>query len=326
MGLRKIVQLVTIACLVSQGAALAQQPQAEQTPAKEPSSGARLPYYILGPNDEIVILAVDADEIANKPIRITTSGDINLPMVGRVHAAGMNVEQLEAEVNQRLSKYIKEPHVAINVVQSKSQPVSVFGAVGSPGVVQLEGRKSLIEVLSMAGGLKADAGSRIKITRKGEWGAIPLSSATTEGQYSIAEVNIRSIEEATRPEDNIQILPFDVITVARAEVVYVMGQVRKSGGFMLNDKRSISLIELMARAEGLSDGAAPKDAKVIRPVPGANRIEISVNLKDVLDGKKPDMVLQPDDILYVPNSYAKGAFRRTLDAAIMMTTGRVIYR
>jgi polysaccharide biosynthesis/export protein len=325
MRLRKIFPLVTVACLVFQGAALAQQPQAEQ-PANELRNASRFPNYILGPNDEIVILAVDAEEIANKPVRITTSGDINLPMVGRIHAAGMSLEQLEGEVNQRLSKYIKDPHVAISVAQSKSQPVSVFGAVGAPGVVQLEGRKTLIEVLSQAGGLKADAGSRIKITRKAEWGRIPLSSAATEGEYSIAEVNIRSIEEATRPEDNIQILPFDVITVARAEVVYVMGQVRKSGGFMLNDRRTISLIELMARAEGLSEGAAPKDAKVIRPVPGANRIEISVNLKDVLDGKKPDMMLQPDDILYIPNSYAKGAFRRTLDAAIMMTTGRVIYR
>src|SRR5262245_36968906 len=83
MRLRIIVQLVTVACLVSQGAVLAQQPQGEPSPASaQASSGARLPNYILGPNDEIVILAVDAEEIANKPIRITTSGDINLPMVG----------------------------------------------------------------------------------------------------------------------------------------------------------------------------------------------------------------------------------------------------
>ena len=142
----------------------------------------------------------------------------------------------------------------------------------------------------------------------------------------MAEVNIRSIEDATRPEDNIQILPFDVITVARAEVVYVMGEVKKSGGFMLNDRRTISLIEVMARAEGLSSTAAPKDAKIIRPVPGANRIEIAVNLTDVLKGKTKDVMLQPDDILYVPGSYAKGAFRRTMDSVISMATGRVIYR
>jgi len=166
----------------------------------------------------------------------------------------------------------------------------------------------------------------VRITRKKEWGPIPLASAVTEGDYSIAEVDIRPIEDATRPQDNIQILPFDVITVPRADIVYVMGEVKRTGGFMLNDRKTISLIEVMARAEGLTPTSAGKDAKIIRPVPGGNRIEIAVNLKDVLAGKKKDMMLQPDDILYVPNSYTKGALRRTLDSVVAAATGRVIYR
>jgi len=323
----KLVKLVAAALLASTGAAFAQQPGGEQIPGTGyPMAAGRLPHYVLGPNDEIVIQAIDADEIANKPIRITTSGDINLPMVGRIHAAGMTLEGLEAEVTERLTKYFREPHIAINVTQFKSEPVSVFGAVGSPGVIQLEGRKTMIEVLSLAGGLTADAGSRVRITRRREWGAIPQSSAVTEGEYSVAEVNIRSIEDATRPDDNIQILPFDVITVARAELVYVMGEVRKPGAFALNDRRTISTIEALARAEGLGSTAASKDAKIIRPVPGANRIEIAVNVRDVLAGKTKDVMLQPDDILYVPNSYAKGALRRTLESVVQMTTGMIIYR
>ena len=321
----KLVELLAVACFVCSTPVWALQATIEQKSDSASTSGARLPYYILGPNDEIVILALDVEEIANKPIRITTSGDINLPMVGRIHAAGMNLEQLEAEVTERLSKYIKEPHVAINVTSFKSQPASVFGYVGAPGVVQLEGRKTLIEVLSSVGGLKPDAASMVKITRKKEFGPIPLSSAATEGDFSIAEVNIRSIEDATRPQDNIQVMPFDVITVKRADIVYVMGEVRSPGAFMLNDKKSISLIEVTARAQGFTPTAAQKDAKVIRPVPGGNRIEIAVNLRDVLNGKKKDIMLQPDDILYVPNSYAKGAFRRTLDSVVSMATGRVIY-
>src|SRR5689334_19282740 len=135
----KLVEFVFVACFVSSTPALALQSTAELTTRQQNTTtnatpAQRFPNYILGPNDEIVILALDAEEIANKPTRITTSGDINLPLVGRIHAAGMNLEQLEAEVTQRLSKYIKEPHVAINVTQFKSQPVSIFGAVGSPGV------------------------------------------------------------------------------------------------------------------------------------------------------------------------------------------------
>ena len=311
---------VTVA-LVTCTATLAQQPIREQT-----STTGRLPHYILGPNDEIVILSLHAEEIANKPIRITTSGDINLLMIGRIHVAGMTLEALEAEVTERLKAYIRQPDVTINVTQFRSQPVSVFGAVGTPGVVQLEGRKTLIEVLSMAGGLKPEAGTRIRITRRSEWGAIPLPSAATEGDYSVAELNIRSVEDATRPEDNIPILPNDVITVSRAELVYVMGEVRKPGGFALNNRRTISIIEALARAEGPGPTAKVKDAKIIRAVPGSNRIEIAVNLQDVLHGKAKDVMLQPDDILYVPTSYAKSTVRRTLDTVIQMTTGAVIYR
>jgi len=114
--------------------------------------------------------------------------------------------------------------------------------------------------------------------------------------------------------------------VSRAELVYVMGEVRKPGGFALNDRRTISIIEALARAEGPGPAAKVKDAKIIRSVPGSNRIEIAVNLQDVLHGKAKDVMLQPDDILYVPTSYAKSTIRRTLDTVIQMTTGAVIYR
>src|SRR5437867_10663203 len=170
------------AALVTCTAALAQQPIREQT-----SATGRLPHYILGPNDEIVILSLHAEEIANKPIRITTSGDINLLMIGRIHVAGMTLEALEAEVTERLKAYIRQPDVAINVTQFRSQPVSVFGAVGTPGVVQLEGRKTLIEVLSMAGGLKPDAGSRLRITRRSEWGPIPLPTAVRSEERRVGK-------------------------------------------------------------------------------------------------------------------------------------------
>jgi len=286
-----------------------------------------LAKYVLGPGDEIVILAIDADEIANKPIRIATGGDINLPIVGSLHAAGMTVEQLEVELRKRLKRYIRDPQVAINVTQFRSQPVSVIGYVSTPGVIQLEGRKTLIEVLSMVGGVKPDAGYRVKITRKSEWGPIPLPSATTDagGNYSVAEVNILSIMNASNPEENILIRPYDVISVARAEVVYVIGDVRKPGGFVLNNKETISVLQALALAEGLGPTAAPQSSQILRPVPGANRIEIPVNLKELLRGKIKDMTLKPDDILFVPNSLAKSTFRKAMDAAISASTGMLIY-
>jgi len=239
----------------------------------------------------------------------------------------MTVEQLEGELTERLRKYIRNPEVAINVVEFKSQPVSVIGFVDKPGVIQLEGRKTLIEVLSMAGGLRQDAGYGVKITRKSEWGPIPLPSAKTDSNgYSIAEVNIRGINDASHPEENILILPFDVISVPRAGIVYVMGEVKKPGGFALNDKQSISVLQAIALSEGMGINAQGKKSKILRPVPGTNRLEIPINLDQLLQGKTADVTLQPEDILFVPNSSAKSAFHKTLDGVISGATGLLIYR
>lgn len=319
-----------VLALTSTAAALAQQPVQKEVSATGANAAPIGPptEYVLGPNDEVVIMGVDVDEIANKPIRVSTGGDINLPMVGRVHAAGMTVQQLEGELTERLKIYIRRPDISLTVTQFRSQPVTVIGAVRLPGVIQLEGRKSLIEVLSLAGGTQQEASSTITITRQREWGSIPLPSASNDNAspYSVAEVNMRTIIDATHPEQNIQILPYDVITVPRASVVYAVGQVNKPGGFTLNDKESVSVLQLVALAGGTAPTASPKNAKIIRPVPGSTRVELAVNLKDVLEGKIKDMMLQPEDILFVPDSYAKGALRRTLESAIQMTTGMVIYR
>jgi polysaccharide export outer membrane protein len=323
----KIVHILVLAAALTRSAPTgAWQVVQEPVPATNKNAVEHPTKYVLGPNDEIVILALNAEDIANKPIRITAGGDINLPMVGRIHVAGMTVEQLEGEVTERLRKYIRNPEVAINVTGFKSQPVSVIGFVGTPGVIQLEGRKTLIEVLSMAGGLKQDAGYRVKITRKSEWGPIPLPSANPSGDYSVAEVNIRGINDATHPEENILILPFDIISVPRAEIVYVMGEVRKPGGFALNDKQSISVLQLIALSEGLGSNALGKKSKILRPVPGASHLEIEINLDQLLKGKTKDVTLQPEDILFVPNSSAKSALHKTVDGVISGVTGRAIYR
>jgi polysaccharide export outer membrane protein len=306
----------------------AQDPPVSQAKEAVPQiEREQLGHYQLGPGDEIIIYALDADELANKPIRVSTSGEINLPLIGRINAAGMTVKALEDEIKNRLKVYIQEPQISVNVVQFRSQPVSVIGHVGTPGVHQLEGRKTLIEVLSMAGGLRGDAGARIKITRKPEWGPIPLPGATTDPNgFSLAEVPLADIIQARHPEWNIRILPHDVITIPRAEIIYVMGQVRKPGGYTLNDKESLSVLQALALAEGLGPTPAEDHSRIIRTSAGTSRQEIPVNLKQILSGKKEDIELRPDDILFVPNSAARGALRTALDSAIRMATGVVIYR
>jgi polysaccharide export outer membrane protein len=284
--------------------------------------------YVLGPEDQIVIRALDAEEISDKPLRIDMNGYIRLPMAGRVRAAGLTIEQLEAELVSRLKAYIQKPEVAVTITEFRSQPVSVLGAVKSPGVHQLQGRKTLVEMLSLAGGLSGDAGHSVKITRRQEWGKIPLRSATqdTSGQFSVAEVSLKSIMEATHPEENVVIRPQDVITVPRAEMVYVIGQVQRAGGFVLNERENISALKALSLAGGLDRAASPQNARILRSAGGSNRLEISLDMKKILAGKTPDVPLQPEDILFVPSSTPKKAAIRAAEAAVQIGTGIIIWR
>jgi polysaccharide export outer membrane protein len=301
------------------------QTQTENKSEKPPAIAPRT--YILGPDDEFTIQALDAEEIANKPVRIDTGGNIHVPLVGRMRVAGLTVEQLEAEIEARLRTYIQQPQVAISVTNFRSQPVSVLGSVRAPGIHQLQGRKNLFEILSMAGGLAGDAGHSVKITRQAEWGPIPLPSATTDatGQFSIAEVKLKAILEARNPEENILIQPHDIISVPRAELVYVVGQVQKPGGFALNDRENISILQALAMADGLTRVSSAKNARIIRTTAGENRIEIPVNLKSILEGKTSDVALKADDILFIPTNVAKGVMIGTIQTAISAATSAVIY-
>ncbi|HEV8612605.1 MAG TPA: polysaccharide biosynthesis/export family protein, partial [Gemmatimonadales bacterium] len=256
--------------------------------------------YVLGRDDVITIRVTDAEEIGDQPVRIDPSGYIDLPMVGRLRAAGLTVEQLKAELVSRLKAYLNQPEVTVSIAEAHSQPVSVIGSVNNPGVIQLQGSKTLVEMLALAGGLRPDAGHSAKITRKREWGPVPLPGAAADatGNFSIGEVSLKAVMEARNPEQNILIRPEDVITVPRADIVYVLGAVPKPGGFVLNDQENISVLQVLSLAGGLERAAAAKNAKILRPAPGAaKRTEIAVDLKRLFAGEGVDELLKPDDIL-----------------------------
>jgi polysaccharide export outer membrane protein len=285
--------------------------------------------YLLGPDDQLEIAGPELTDMSNKPVRIDGEGDVQVPLAGTVHVAGMTVQQTEQELDKVLGKYIRHPQVVVNVAEVRSQPVSVLGAVNSPGVHQVQGHKTVLEMLAMAGGIRQDAGYSIRITRQLEWGCIPLPGAQLDasGKYSVAEVNLRKIMDAKTPEENIQIFPHDVISVPKAEMVYVIGEVKRSGGFVLGEHQSISVLQALSMAEGLNTGADPRHAKILRLKSDADqRVEVAVDVKDALNGKKPDMPLQGEDILFIPGSTGKKAALRGLEAAIQTGTGLAIWR
>jgi len=271
----------------------------------------------------------ELSDLSNKPVRIDGEGDVEVPLAGRVHVAGLTVQQTERDLDKVLTKYIRNPQVVVNVAEVRSQPVSVLGAVNSPGVHQVQGHKTVLEMLASAGGVRQDAGYSIRITRQLEWGCIPLPAARLDasGKFSVAEVNLRKIMDAKTPEENIQIFPHDVISVPKAEMVYVIGEVHRSGGFVLGEHKSISVLQALSLAEGLNPGADPRHAKILRlKVDADQREELKVDVKDALSGKKPDFPLQGEDILFIPGSTGKKAALRALEAAVQSGTSLAIWR
>jgi polysaccharide export outer membrane protein len=297
---------------------------AQQLPASNRS-------YILGPDDGVTINVVDLPELEAKAlgvIRIDHQGNIRLPLAGRIDAAGQTVEGLEAEIVKRLSGIMNTPEVSVSVAEYRSHPVSVLGAVRNPGVYQVTGPKTLFEVLSLAGGLNPDASNRIKIMRAASAGPLPLANASSDktGEFYTAELNVKSVMEAKNPEENINVLSNDVITVPKADMVYVVGAVHKSGGFPLSEKEQISVLQAVSLAEGLDSVAKTSGARILRQSsPGAQRTEVAVNVQKILDGRAQDVPLQANDILFIPNSLAKSASMRILNAALQAGTGVAMY-
>jgi polysaccharide biosynthesis/export protein len=262
------------------------------------------PNYELGPSDQILIHAAEAEELNEKTFRIEDDGTATLPLVGIVKMGGMTVGQIEDDLKNRLKTYVRNPVVSITVVQFRSAPVFFVGQFQRPGIYALSGRHTLVEMMQSLGGLLPTAGRRVKVTRKTESGPIPLSSAIADpgGKTSSVEISLVSLTQNINPAEDIELQPNDVISVDRAEQIYTMGAgVGKQGGTAIGDRDYISVLQLLAESGGLAADAIPDKAVILRPVlDTARRAKIPINLAKVMSTEGNDYPLLPNDILYVP--------------------------
>ena len=143
----------------------------------------------------------------------------------------------------------------------------------------------------------------------------------------MAAISTAALLAGTNPELNLTVEAGDVVTVQRAEIVYVIGEVKKAGGFTLRERETVGVLQALAMAEGPMLNAAQSKAKIVRVEPdGGGRTEIAVNLKRILQGRDPNVVMRPDDILVVPNNTARSIAIRTAEAAVQTATGVIIWR
>jgi polysaccharide biosynthesis/export protein len=280
-------------------------------PTKELPPDSIRANYVLGPNDQILIRAPQADEINEKPFRIDAEGYINLPLVGRVRAEGLSQQELEAELIRRLKEYFQNPQVIVTVTAFRSEPVFFVGQFAKPGIYGLQGRRTLVEMLVNVGGLAPNASRHIKLTRRDEYGTIPLPNAIhdPEKKISTVEISMGSLRENVNPAEDIVLQPFDVISVERAEQIYINGEVIKTTPIELGERDSISLLQALTQAGGLTRDAKRTQVRILRPILNTTRrAEIDVNINDVYAGKANDFPLLPNDVLYVPRSFKRVAW------------------
>jgi polysaccharide export outer membrane protein len=263
----------------------------------------------LGPGDLLEITVFDTPELAQR-IRVSSEGTITMPLIGEIAVRGVLPNELEKTIRSRLidGRFVKNPQVSVFVAEYAGQMAYLTGEVNKPGAYPLLRSHRLRDLISVAGGLTARAGNAVTIARAGG-GAEPI------------RVDLSDSDES---HSNPEIIPGDSITVGQSGIVYVLGDVERAGGFVLDRRTSLSVLQALALAEGPKPSASLNKARLIRTT-AEQRQEIPLNIRSILKSKSPDLMLQAGDIIFVPGSLTRGMGRRTLDTILATASGVAIY-
>ena len=239
-------------------------------------------HYRVGPDDVLEIRVHDEEDLSGEFVVLDT-GDIDMPPVGNVRVAGLTVYEVAAMLEDLLKDgYLKDPHVSAQVVSFGSQPVEVLGAVKEPGLYYLMGETTLVEMLAKAGGVVSEKSIKeIHVTRHGQGGDEPIV------------VNLTRL--MAYGEGNMVLQAGDVINVPEGLYVYVAGQVQNPGPVTYKD--GLTVLQALTAAGGQTTTAKLRDAYILR-----RGERIVINLKRIMQGRDPDVVMEPEDQLYVQES------------------------
>ena len=305
--------LTLIAFASTVGLAAQQNLAASSTPEGAITMGItpNLPVSRIGDNDLLGVAVYDAPPLTG-PVRVSREGDIRLPMVKQpIHAAGLYPRDLEKEIAAALVRddLLVNPIVTVTIIEYDSRPITVVGAVKSPVTFQAVHPVSLLDAISRAQGLTPDAGSEI------------LVSSRTQGEDGkettlLRRVPVRDLLDNGDPALNIELHGGEVVRVPQAGRVFVLGDVKKPGSYFIADGSQSSIMKALALSEGLGDHAG-HTAYIYRLEAGAaGRNEIPVPLKKIMDRKSPDVALNANDILYIPDANGRRITAKVLESVV----------
>jgi polysaccharide export outer membrane protein len=259
---------------------------AAATPAAAQSAGD----YVIGAQDVLAITVFDQADLGGK-YAVELDGSFSFPLVGRVKAGGMTIREFEAELKRRLSDgFFKNPQLTVAIEQYRSQRVFVVGEVRAPGAYSLTGDMTLIEALAKAGSTTQSASDEVVVVRGGRGAEQPVTP-DAPGDRETVRVNLKNLQSGIGTAQNVDLRDGDTIYVARAEQVYIFGQVKNPGSYEV--KSDTTVLQALSLAGGVAPTGAMNRVRVIRLVNGEKR-EIKVKLTDVV---------RPGDTIVVPERF-----------------------
>jgi polysaccharide biosynthesis/export protein len=288
--------------------------------------------YRIGPGDVIEVQIENAPELS-RSFRVTATGTFLMSFLGRITAKDKTPEELSQYIAERLrGEYLKNPNVSVVVKEYNSRSFFIQGAVRSPGVFQIEGRPSLLKLITLAGGLAVDHGSNAFIIRQVKPDAdapapqpspAAANSPGEDEEYELVKVSINGLLRGNF-DNNMFLEPGDIINIPPADIFFVAGEVNAPGQFPL--KEGTTLRQALSMAQGTKFEAATGRCIIFRDDANGKREELRVDIKAVMNGKKEDVAILPNDIIIVPNSQFKSVGGALLRAFGLTTAQRVPIR
>jgi polysaccharide export outer membrane protein len=239
--------------------------------------------YLVGPGDVLKVTVYDHPDLGST-VRVNNDGTINFPLVGTLQIEGISVSQVSEQVANALANgYIVNPQVAVFVEEFRSRKVIVMGQVKNPGLYELRGPTSLLELISQAGGLTPDAGETVNITR---------GTNSADGQEQLLMVDLKTLTQGGDNANDVAILDGDSVFITLAGNVYVTGEVKRPNSYKF--ERGTSVIKAITMAGGFTELAAKGRVKIIRKSGGAESMLTNVPMH---------MLVLPEDVIVVPESF-----------------------
>jgi polysaccharide biosynthesis/export protein len=270
------------------------------------------PNLLIGAGDLLEVNLYGMPDFKSE-VRVSSSGEISLPLLGTVAVSGLSVEQAEKQIQRNLTQkgLFNDPHITVFVKEYATQGISVLGEVQRPGIYPLLGDRKLYDAISTAGGTTPKAGGYVLITHR------------NDPQHPIQLPLLTGAAKSMK--NNVAVEPGDTVVVSKAGVVYVVGDVHQPGGFVMENGNDITVLKAIALAQGTNPNAALNSARLIRKSPEGPQ-DVPLELKKILAAKAPDPQLQPDDVVFVPGSPGKSAAKKGAETILQMATGIAIWR